>query len=315
MYFCYLDESGAPQASAQTSHFVLLGVAIPALDWHAMDFRVGKIKREFNVEDAEIHTGYLARTYAAQAKIPDFEKLQHKDRRKLMHEARKESLSKAKATGNSRKYRLEKKLHAKTDAYIHLTHQERMNLLRTLADEIGNCGRIRLFADAIDKLALPTGRDAFEIAFEQIVSRFQRFLENQEQLSKRHRRGTEASLPDNHGLLIQDNNQTVAKNITSLMRRFHRTGTLWATCDRIIETPLFVDSTLTSMVQIADLCAYATRRFFENQEVDLFDRIYPRFERRGPSLVGLRHYVGARKCECKVCVDHKKKLKNSTGGK
>jgi hypothetical protein len=81
-------------------------------------------------------------------------------------------------------------------------------------------------------------------------------------------------------------------------------GTTFVAIDRIVETPLFVDSELTLMVQLADLCAYATRRFFENGETDLFDRIYPAFDRVGGKVVGLRHYTGKNKCKCRVCVDH-----------
>jgi hypothetical protein len=81
--------------------------------------------------------------------------------------------------------------------------------------------------------------------------------------------------------------------------------TLWAKVERIIETPLFVDSSLTSMVQMADLCAYATRRFFENGEEDLFDRVFGRFDQARGRIVGIRHYVGAKACTCKVCTAHR----------
>jgi hypothetical protein len=58
------------------------------------------------------------------------------------------------------------------------------------------------------------------------------------------------------------------------------------------------------MVQIADLCSYATRRFFEKGETDLFDRFYKVFDRASGKLVGLRHYTGKMQCACLVCVDH-----------
>jgi len=63
MYFCYLDESGTPQLGAQTSHFILLGVAIPAAAWHEKDRRVNIIKARHGLKDAEIHTGYIARRF------------------------------------------------------------------------------------------------------------------------------------------------------------------------------------------------------------------------------------------------------------
>lgn len=65
-----------------------------------------------------------------------------------------------------------------------------------------------------------------------------------------------------------------------MMRHFHERGTRWTTqIPLLVETPLFVDSKLTSMVQMADVCAYATRRFCEKVETDLFDRIFWRFQR------------------------------------
>jgi hypothetical protein len=109
-----------------------------------------------------------------------------------------------------------------------------------------------------------------------------------------------------YGLLVQDNNQTVSARLTAMMRNFHSVGTMWTDIDRIIETPLFVDSSLTSMVQMADVCAYATRRFFENYETDLFDRIYDRFDRAAGRVVGIRHYTGVVQCTCRVCVDHRR---------
>ena len=126
-------------------------------------------------------------------------------------------------------------------------------------------------------------------AFKQVITRYHHLLER---------------LTVDVGIVVQDQNQTAARRLTGAARRYHREGTKYATIDRIVETPLFVDSELTLMVQVADLCAYATRRFFENGEVDLFDRIYPIFDRVGGKLVGLRHYTGKQTCRCRVCVDH-----------
>ena len=67
MYFCYLDESGTPQLGAETSHFVLIGEAIPAAAWHEKDRRVNAIKARYSLKDIEIHTGYLARRFLASS--------------------------------------------------------------------------------------------------------------------------------------------------------------------------------------------------------------------------------------------------------
>ena len=305
MYFCYLDESGTPQLAAQTSHFVLLGLAIPAAAWHIKDQRINVIKTRYGLKDVEIHTGYIARRFPEQEHIPSFDQLDSIQRRAAVKAERDKSLIKAAAMKSVARLNSLKKVYTKSADYIHLTHKQRMQLLRDLADEIGSWNDVRLFAEAVEKAAMPPGADIFEKAFEQLVTRFHTFLSKREE--ERVKRGGTSTVRsvDNYGLLIEDNNQTVAKNITTLMRRFHIQGTLWAKVERIIETPLFVDSSLTSMVQMADLCAYSTRRFFENDEEDLFDRIFGRFDHARGRLVGIRHYVGSKPCKCKVCAAHR----------
>jgi hypothetical protein len=307
MYFCYLDESGTPELGAQTSHFVLLGVAIPATAWYDKDARVDRIKAKYGIKNAELHTGYIARNLPEQNKIPDFAKMDAVKRRLAVQSVRDQELIKAAALRSTDKVKALKKLYAKTRDYIHLDQAQRTQLLREVADEVGNWTDIRLFADALDKTKVAPNTVVFDFAFEQVVARFHTFLVTRESIRQKYL-ATHASNrtkgADNYGLLIEDNNETHSKRLTEMMRRFHSGGTWWTHIHRIIETPLFVDSSLTSMVQVADLCAYATRRFFENGETDLFDRIFSRFDRRGSKVVGIRHYTGANPCTCKVCLAH-----------
>lgn len=109
-----------------------------------------------------------------------------------------------------------------------------------------------------------------------------------------------ATNQDLQGLLVQDNNETVAKKLTGMMQRFHRQGTRWTSIQQIVETPFFVDSQLTAMVQMADLCGYAIRRYYENNETDLFDRIHSRFDRTPQGIVGIHHFTNPN-CACRVC--------------
>ena len=216
--------------------------------------------------------------------------LADRDRHEAVQRERKADLAKASLRGD-KAVKLLARNYKKTHDYIHLTHAERQSVLREVADAVGSWQEVRLFADAQLKAAHagPAER-LLEFAFEQVVTRFHTYLEK---------------VPgDAVGLVVQDNNDTSAAHLTRVMRRFHKRGTAFAAIPRIVETPLFVDSELTSMVQLADLCAYAVRRFFENQETDLFDRVYGRFDRNGTKLVGLRHYTGKTPCTCRVCVDH-----------
>ena len=63
MYLCYLDESGTPELGSQTSHFVLVGMAIPAAAWWEKERRIDLIKARYGLKHAEIHTGYMARRF------------------------------------------------------------------------------------------------------------------------------------------------------------------------------------------------------------------------------------------------------------
>ena len=87
------------------------------------------------------------------------------------------------------------------------------------------------------------------------------------------------------------------------MIKFHKQGTLWTQVENIIETPLFVDSQLTCMVQVADLCSYSLRRFLENNETFLFDNIFKRADRKFGKVVGIRHF-SKKDCPCKICMEH-----------
>lgn len=296
MYLCYLDESGVQEDSG-TSHFVLLGLAIPDGSWKQWDTQIAGIKRPFGLESAELHTAWMTRRYIEQERIPGFEGMDWEARRSEVDKLREGHLLRVAAHGTQKQLKEAKKNYRKTYPYVHLTHEQRLDLIRQVADTIAGWQDARLFAEANDKRATYRSGNPpappFEFSFAELVQRFEYFL--------RHKgRSMNQTL---QGLIIQDNNETIATRLTTMMRRFHRTGTRWADIDHIVETPLFVDSQLTSMVQLADLCAYATRRFFENAETDLFDRIYDRFDRTSRGVVGIRHYTTPG-CVCRVCRDH-----------
>jgi hypothetical protein len=286
MYICYLDESGTPEAGSSTDHFVLLGLAVPAETWKDKDSQISALKAKYGLEDREIHTAWMLRDYQEQHRVPDFESLGWEPRRKATLGVRAMNLARPRTNSQQRTLL---KNYRKSEDYVHLTRLERLSLVRELADVVGSWNDVRIFAEAQSKAHIGGGAN-FEFAFEQVVTRFNTFL-------------TLTGGPI--GLLVQDNNQTVAQKLTTTMRRFHQQGTAWAKIGRIIETPLFVDSALTSMVQLADLCAFATRRYFEKAESDLFDRIKPCIDRKvDGSLVGIRHFTGRYACQCDVCREH-----------
>lgn len=298
MYLCYVDESGTPDIPGNTSHFILAGLSIPIWHWKQCDSELSQIKHKYQLDQSEIHIAFMLRKYIEQAKIPGFEKMDFDTRRYEVQKLRNlEILALQKAHKNSQ-LRQTKVNYKKTQAYIHLTLSERQAVVSSFADRIGSWRFARLFAECVDKIHFDPARaksSVSEQCFEQVVSRFEQYLQI-----------TEKSCEDHiYGMLIHDNNPTVALKHTELMKQFHVKGTLWTTVKNIIETPLFVDSNLTSMIQAADVCAYALRRYLENGEEDLFDRIFSRADRRGERVEGVRHFTNE-KCTCKICKAHRR---------
>lgn len=299
MYICYLDESGTVDLSGNTDHFVLLGMAVPVETWKIKDSQIAQIKAAYGLVDEEIHTAWMMREYPEQAQVSNFSTLDRKTRKEAVLHLRAQNLASTTKSPRSKSLR---KNYIKTQAYVHLSKTERLACINDLANLIGSWTDVRIFADARHKkYTSEVAVDHFKESFEQVVTRFNTYL------SKAASSKAELSF----GLIVQDNNETEARRLTHAMRDFHKKGTIWSKIDHVVETPLFVDSSLTSMVQLADLCAFATRRFFDKNEHDLFGKIRSRFDRSRTSfernskvLVGLRHYTGKFQCSCEVCIDH-----------
>ena len=302
MYFCYVDESGTSSFSDSSTHFVLVGLSIPVWYWSKCENDISQIKAKHNLENTEIHTAWILRDYREQSLIPGFERMTLKKRRSEIETYRKTKLHEL-LTDPSKQgsHKQVKKNYQHTQDYIHLTLPERQAFIQEIAKTIGGWRFARLFAECIDKLKWDQNiaqQNIDEQAFEQIVSRFEQFLKN---LLK----NPELDKNTCFGLIIYDNNETVSKKHTDLMKYFQSKGTLWTSVKRIIETPLFVNSSLTNMVQIANVCAYAIRRYLEKNEIELFNEIYKRADRKDGISVGIRHYPPS-KCTCKICCDHKR---------
>lgn len=299
MYLCYIDESGTPDIPGNTSHYVLAALSIPVWHWRDSEKEIYSIKQKYSLQNAEIHSGWLTRKYIEQNKILNFSKLDFSQRRYEVEKYRKTELLNLQKSHKQNSYRQTKKKYKHTEDYIHLTYEERIAFLEDVARIIGNWGFARLFAECVDKIHFDPKRakqSADEQAFEQVVSRFEQFLKAIQVFQQ----------PKTYGLLVHDNNETVAKRHTELMKTFHSKGTLFTQVDYIIETPLFVSSELTSMVQLADICEYALRRYLENKEERLFDHIFKRADRKEDIVVGVRHFTNI-SCSCKICASHRSK--------
>lgn len=245
----------------------------------------------FELQNVEVHCAWMTRRYSEQESIAGFDKLDPLSRRTAAQTAVQRRAGIIGVSGRREKiksYRVESK---KIAPYLHLTRDERFRCLEGLATELAGWPQVRIFGDAISKPDFNPGKySPYELAFEQIVSRYQTFLAKQ----------------GHQGIIVSDNNSTAAPRLTALSRQFHKDGTLYRDIPNVVETPLFVDSALTSLIQMADLCAYALRRLLENKETRLWQLVEPRVEAANGAMVGVRHYTGKRACSCPICVAHKR---------
>lgn len=289
---CYFDESGVPELGANTTHYVLVGVAIAVENWEAKDTALDTLKRPFGLAAAEVHAGWMARRYLEQEHIADFENLSRDERRTLAEKEHSNRVALAIAAGELKKAARQRKDFRRIRPYLHLTRLERDEFLEKAADLLGSWGDVTLFGESIDKsagLARAFRTPPAEAAFEQVIARYEAWLARNARL----------------GMVVYDRNETVANRFVALVENFRRAGTLWRSVHHLVEQPFFVESHLTPMVQLADLAAYAVRRYCEKSETALFDRVYPRFNRHAGRVVGLRHYTGRSiACTCRICQEH-----------
>ncbi len=231
----------------------------------------------------------MVRHYKEQGGIPDFESLSYKDRRKQVIKERSRIIAVLQKK-NSKKRKSTERSYRNTHAYVHLTHDERRQVVKEIAELLGSWNEVRLFAECIDKVHFNpriTGKSVAEQAFEQVVTRFEIYLRN---ISE-------------YGILIHDKNETLEKRLIGLMKEFLQSGTSWMTLEKVIETPMFVDSQITDSIQLADVCAYALRRYLEYKEEELFDLVFQRADRKRGASVGVRHFTNPA-CVCKICASH-----------
>ena len=134
----------------------------------------------------------------------------------------------------------------------------------------------RAFACAIHKSSFP-GKDPVELAFEDLCSRFDRYLSRLRTDGDRQR-----------GLLILDES-THETTLQTMARDFRKTGTRWGGIHNLADIPFFVDSRASRIVQLADHIAYAVFRRYNAGDTQYFDILAPKFDSFDGTLHGLAH--------------------------
>jgi len=156
----------------------------------------------------------------------------------------------------------------------------------------------RLFACAIHKKSYPA-LDPVELAFEDLCQRFDYFLSRCRQQGDQQR-----------GMVILDK-ATRETSLQRLGREFRKVGTRWGSLRNIADTPFFVDSRASRLVQIADHIAYSVFRRYNTGDAQYMDIIASRFDEADGVYHGLSHKLADRlTCTCPGCLS--RRLSNKT---
>ena len=173
-----------------------------------------------------------------------------------------------------------------------MVRKDRLATIEKGLDLLKNANRsVTAFAVVVDKQAVSPD-DPVERAFEEICNRFNLFLGR---LWNRKRE-------QHRGLVVMDKSH-YEETLQGLARRFRDQGTRWGNLRNLAEVPLFVDSTASRLIQIADLLAWAVWRRYEHADTRYFDRIVRRFDTEGGVIHGLVHFKPpTEQCMCPACL-------------
>ncbi|MCI0534053.1 MAG: DUF3800 domain-containing protein [Verrucomicrobiales bacterium] len=151
----------------------------------------------------------------------------------------------------------------------------------------------KAFACAVHKASYPN-RDPLQLAFEDLCSRFDRYL------SRLHAQGDRQ-----RGMIILDESAHET-TLQEMARNFRKLGTQWGVIRNLAETPLFVNSKTSRLVQLADHVAYAVFRRYQAQDTQYFDLIASRFDSYENVMHGLAHkQTKDPNCMCPGCMSRR----------
>jgi hypothetical protein len=170
---------------------------------------------------------------------------------------------------------------------------ERIRIIKNVLHTLDNAyNHITTFACAIHKDSFP-GQDAVLVAFEDLTSRFNMFI---------NRIATENENRE-HGIIVMDKS-SYETNLQNVAMRFRREGNRWGSyLKNVCEVPLFVDSKASRIIQLADHIAYAVFRRYNAKDTNYFDCIQGRFDQDDGVIHGLVHkQTVIPNCTCPACI-------------
>ncbi len=150
------------------------------------------------------------------------------------------------------------------------------------------------FAVVVEKSYLRESEDFYEVALEQMLSRFNLFL------SRMHR---EQSQRDMGLIVIADSSFRERLEVSA--RQLASKGTQWGgELRNIVDIPFFTLSKNSRLLQIADLVANSVYGRYESGHTRMFDRMLPKFDQdENGRMHGLVHLTDSRaNCYLPCCL-------------
>ena len=142
--------------------------------------------------------------------------------------------------------------------------------------------------------------DPIERLYEEFFARCNGFL------------GREASLGNRHRCIpIADKSNTIERRLQNLVQvwraRGATTGAQIGPLAGFAEVPVFVDSRVSRIIQLADFVCNIVYRYYSGFDAPEFETILPAFDSEAGRLHGLTHLVGGyRSCSCPACASRRR---------
>ena len=174
-----------------------------------------------------------------------------------------------------------------------LSRDARFQLISDVYQVIAD-SQVRIITVAIEKAAIDG--DPYEMGFEQIVSRFDLFLQ------RIYRQWGDAQT----GLIVVAES-TYRKNLELQARRIAKEGHRWGEIHNLADIPYFAPAENTRLLQLADFIANAVFGKYESGHSQNFDRIAPKFDQDDSGRIhGLVHIARDRdNCYCPACLQRR----------
>jgi hypothetical protein len=179
----------------------------------------------------------------------------------------------------------------KTPPWNTLSKEEAQGVIKAVLKIIASSSNSTYaFACAVHKNSFSSA-DALNLAFEDLCQRFDIYLSRLNAEGERQK-----------GLLILDDS-SYETTLQELAKNFRTIGTQWGSVKHICDTPFFVNSKASRIVQLADHIAYAVFRRYNASDTLYFDIIAHKFYQSEGVTHGLAHkHKLTIPCMCMACL-------------